>query len=118
MYNKAYMIPNPKMPNENVSFNPDLCTGCNTCVDVCRSGVIVPNLIKGKPPVVLYPDECWFCGCCVGDCPVPGANWLNHPLNQRMGWKRKDTGKHYRIGMKNPPPPNKRPPVGEIFDPE
>ena len=112
VYNKAYMIPNPIMPNENVTFNPKLCTGCNVCVDVCRSGVLVPNPKKGKPPIVLYPDECWFCGCCVGDCPIPGANKLNHPLNQRMGWKRKETGEHFRIGMKNPPPPNTRPPVG------
>ena len=111
MYNKAYMIPNPKMPNENVSFNPDLCTGCNTCVDVCRSGVIVPNLIKGKPPVVLYPEECWFCACCEEYCPR-GAIKMIHPLNQRVAWKRKETGEYFRIGIANPPPPNNRPPYG------
>jgi ferredoxin len=112
VYNKAYMVPNPMMPNENVIFNEELCTGCNTCVDVCRSQVLVPNPEKGKPPVVLYPDECWFCGCCVGDCPVPGANKLEHPLNLRNNWRRKETGKTFRLGMKNPPPPNTKPPVG------
>jgi hypothetical protein len=30
---------------------------------------------------------------------------------QRVRWKRKDTGEHYRIGMPNPPPPNTRPMV-------
>lgn len=67
-----------------------------------------------KPPLVLYPDECWFCGTCVEECPVEGAIRLEHPLNQRVAWKRKDTGELFRRGMKNPPPPNLRPPVGEM----
>ena len=62
-------------------------------------------------PIALYPDECWFCGTCVEDCPVPGAIQLEHPLNQRVGWKRKESGEYFRVGMKNPPPPNQRPPV-------
>jgi hypothetical protein len=33
-------------------------------------------------------------------------------MMQRVRWKRKATGEHYRVGMKNPPPPNNRPPVG------
>jgi hypothetical protein len=69
---------------------------------------------KGQPPIALYPDECWFCGCCIGDCPVPGANKLEHPLNLRNNWKRKETGQTFRLGMKNPPPPNTRPPVGHV----
>jgi ferredoxin len=108
-YNEAYMVPNPMMPGQRVSFDPEVCTGCNTCIDSCPSGVLVPNPEKGKPPIVLYPDECWVCGCCVGDCPVPGANMVIHPMNMRMGWMRKDTGENFRIGMKNPPPPNKKP---------
>jgi NADPH-dependent glutamate synthase beta subunit-like oxidoreductase len=66
------------------------------------------------PPIVLYPDECWFCGTCVEECPVPGAIRMEHPLNQRVAWKRKDTGEMFRRGMKNLPPPNTRPPVGEV----
>jgi len=69
-------------------------------------------LACGQPPVPVYPDECWFCGVCVEHCPVPGAIRMEHPLNQRIGWKRKETGEYFRIGMKNPPPPNKKPPVG------
>ncbi len=64
-----------------------------------------------EPPLVLYSDECWFCGTCVEECPVPGAIRMEHPLNQKVGWKRKETGALYRIGMKDPPPPNNRPPV-------
>jgi NAD-dependent dihydropyrimidine dehydrogenase PreA subunit len=76
-----------------------------------ETDVMVPDPEEGKPPIVLYPDECWFCGCCVAHCPVEGAIVMEHPLNQRVGWKRKETGDYFRIGMKNPPPPNTKPPV-------
>jgi formate dehydrogenase major subunit len=66
----------------------------------------------GNQPLAIYPDECWFCGCCVEHCPVPGAITMEFPVNQRVGWKRKDTGEYFRIGMKNPPPPNNKPPIG------
>jgi NAD-dependent dihydropyrimidine dehydrogenase PreA subunit len=112
MENKAIMVPNPTTPCQAIFFDSKLCNGCNTCVEVCRADVLVPNLEKGNPPIVLYPDECWFGGCCVAHCPIPGAIRMEHPLNQRAGWKRKDTGEYFRIGMKNPPPPNTRPPVG------
>lgn len=109
----AYLVPNPIMPCQAIIIDPDLCMGCNNCADVCRSDVMVHNPEEGKPPILLYPDECWFCGCCVSHCPIPGAIRMEHPLNQRVGWKRKETGEYFRIGMKNPPPPNTRPPVGK-----
>jgi NAD-dependent dihydropyrimidine dehydrogenase PreA subunit len=109
---EAYSIPNPQTPGQVIHILADLCTGCNTCVDVCRRDVLLYNQEKGAPPLVMYPDECWLCGCCVHDCPVPGAIRMEHPLNQRLGWKRKETGEYFRIGMKNPPPPNTRLPVG------
>jgi NAD-dependent dihydropyrimidine dehydrogenase PreA subunit len=111
MYSKAYMVPNPMTPNQAIFINAELCTGCKQCIQVCRSDVMVPNPEKGKPPIVLYPDECWFCGCCASHCPVPGAISVEYPLHQRVGWKRKETGEYFRIGMKDPPPPNTRPPV-------
>jgi len=109
---EARLVPNPQMPCRPLTFDEDVCQGCNICVDVCRADVMVPNPRKGFPPVVLYPDECWFCGCCVGHCPRPGAITMNHPLGQRVGWKRKESGEFYRVGMKNPPPPYSEPPVG------
>lgn len=111
-YSKVYLVPNPVTPCQAVVIDPKLCTGCKQCVEVCRADVLMPQKEKGKPPIVLYPDECWFCGCCMFHCPVPGAITVEHPLNQRVGWKRKETGEYFRIGMKNPPPPNTRPPVG------
>jgi NAD-dependent dihydropyrimidine dehydrogenase PreA subunit len=112
MKKKVYMFPNPQTPNQSVKIDPGLCTRCLQCVEVCRSDVLVPHPDKREPPIVLYPDECWFCGCCVEHCPVTGAIKMIHPLNQRLSWKRKDTGDLFRVGMRNPPPPNKKPPVG------
>jgi hypothetical protein len=36
-----------------------------------------------------------------------------HPLNQSVSvvWKRAATGEIFRLGMRDPPPPNTRPPV-------
>jgi NAD-dependent dihydropyrimidine dehydrogenase PreA subunit len=111
MEDAVFMIPNPATPNQCVTIDNNLCKGCNSCIEVCRTDVLVPNEKRGKSPVILYPDECWFCGSCVAACPQK-AIILNFPLNQRVVWKRKDTGEYFRIGMKNPPPPNTRPPVG------
>ena len=112
MENKAYITPNPIMPNECVVIHEELCNGCNSCVKVCRSDVLMPSREKGAPPFIVYPDECWFCGCCVEHCPIPGAISMEYPLNQRVGWKRKATGEYFRMGMKKSLPPNEKPPLG------
>ena len=107
----AYMAPNPVMPNECVQIIPELCNGCNECVEVCRADCLMPNPEKGKPPILVYPDECWFGGCCAGACPT-GACTMKHALQQRVGWKRKETGEIFRPGLKKHPAPNTRPAVG------
>jgi len=114
MTEKVFMVPNPPTPNRAVAFDPGICQGCNCCVDVCPTDVLMPNPEPGDPPVVLYPEECWYCGGCVEECPCHGAITLMHPTSQRISinWKRKDTGELFRIGMKTPPPPNNKPPSG------
>ena len=111
---KTYMMPNPPTPNQAVRFDPRICTGCNLCVEICRSDVLMPNPVEGKPPLVLYPDECWYCGTCVTECNHPGAIELLHPLHQSISviWKNKESGEKNRLGMSNPPPPNTKPPLG------
>ncbi len=111
MVEKAYLVQNPATACKAILIDDELCTGCLECVEVCRTDVMVPNPEEGKPPIVLYPDECWFCGSCVAHCPCPGAITMEHPLSHRVGWKRKETGEYFRIGMKDPPPPNTKPPV-------
>lgn len=114
MSSGAFMIPNPPTPNRAIAFDPDACNGCNRCVQICRSDLLMPNPTRGAPPIVLYPDECWYCGVCVIECPRPGAIAMLHPLNQSLSvaWKRAASGVEYRLGMASPPPPHGRPPSG------
>ena len=111
MSSRVYMTPNPFAPGEVVTIDPELCDGCNICVERCRSQVLLPNPEEGKPPLIVYPEECWFGACCEAHCPREAIKMI-HPLNQRIAWKRKETGEYFRIGIANPPPPNTRPPYG------
>jgi NAD-dependent dihydropyrimidine dehydrogenase PreA subunit len=94
---KVYITPNVPTPGRPVIFNPDICTGCNECVEACQVDVFVPNPEAGMPPIILHPEECWYGGCCVAHCPSPGAIEFNWPLMQRVQWKRKDTGEIFRV---------------------
>lgn len=64
-------------------FNEDLCIGCNSCANVCQVDIMIPNPVRGRPPVVLYPGECYYCGSCVMACPRKGAIRMQHPLMNR-----------------------------------
>ena len=94
---KVFAIPNLPTPNRPVIFDPEQCNGCNKCVEICQMDVLIPNPEKGKPPIVLFAEECWYGGCCVAHCPRPGSIKLNLPLYQRVRWKEKNTGNHFRV---------------------
>ena len=38
--------------------------------------------MPGKPPIVAYPGECYYCGSCVMVCPKDAIH-LEHPLMNR-----------------------------------
>lgn len=94
---EAYALPNPPTPGRPILIDPEICTGCNRCVHICLMDILIPNTEKGGPPIILYPEECYYDGCCVDECPEAGAIRLNHPLMQRVRWKRKATGEHFRV---------------------
>ena len=94
---KLFAIPNISTPNTPVIFNPEICTGCNTCVETCQIDVYIPHPQQGKPPIILHPEECWYCGCCANDCPCPGAIQFNFPLPLRGYWKNKKTGEVHQL---------------------
>ena len=48
---KISALPNITTPNTPVIFNPDLCQGCNTCVNVCQVDVFIPSPDEGSPPM-------------------------------------------------------------------
>ncbi|NTV89895.1 MAG: ferredoxin family protein [Clostridiales bacterium] len=79
-----------EMPAANpIIYDREKCIGCNKCVDICQVDLLVPNPEKGEPPIVMYPGECWYCGCCVMECPVKGAITLRHPLMNQAHWESK-----------------------------
>ncbi|MGB7605751.1 MAG: ferredoxin family protein [Lutisporaceae bacterium] len=87
---KAYML--PEMPSSNpIVYNKEKCIGCNRCVEICQVDILIPNPERGKPPIVLYPGECWYCGCCVMECPLEGAITLRHPLMNQVNWVAKES---------------------------
>jgi NAD-dependent dihydropyrimidine dehydrogenase PreA subunit len=73
-------------PFKAVDIDASICNGCNRCVDICPMDVLAPNPEKGVPPVVAYPQECWFCGSCVELCPSAskGAIRIIIPLPMRV----------------------------------
>ena len=86
-------IPAPGDPRvaSPVAFDPDLCIGCNVCVDVCQVDIMLPNPEEGLPPLVAYPGECWYDGSCVAACPVPGAITLVQMAKNSVRFRRKET---------------------------
>jgi NAD-dependent dihydropyrimidine dehydrogenase PreA subunit len=97
-----------------IEYDQEVCIGCNRCVEACMNDVMAPNAEKGQTPLVFHPDECWYCGSCVMECPLKDKDAIKvvWPMKIDLRWKRKETGEYYRVGMANPPPPNTCPPVG------
>ncbi len=54
-----------------------LCNTCGICYNICPQDVF--SFDRKQAPVVAYPQECWYCGACVVDCPK-GAVSLSLPL--------------------------------------
>lgn len=109
----VYIVPNPTGPTVAVEIDPNKCVACYACAKICRTQTLLPNPEIGQPPIVAYPDECWYCACCVEACRT-GALQMRLPINQRIFFKRKETGEIFRIGDKNAPQKSFfRPPYGD-----
>lgn len=51
-----------------ISINPDLCTGCGICGEVCPFGIPNPNN-EGKYEMI-EPERCTECSACKRNCPT------------------------------------------------
>ncbi|MGI6642430.1 MAG: 4Fe-4S dicluster domain-containing protein [Bacillota bacterium] len=88
MQAKSQMVLGETRPAEPLIFDCDKCIGCNRCLEACQIDVLIPSHKKGSHPVLAFPDECWYCGCCVMECPT-GAISLRHPLMNQVRWVEK-----------------------------
>jgi 2-oxoglutarate ferredoxin oxidoreductase subunit delta len=62
------------MAKGKVTFNTDLCKGCELCIEACPVKIISLNekVINAKgfnPAHVEEPDKCIGCGNCAIMCP-------------------------------------------------
>lgn len=64
-------------------IDPEKCTRCGVCVDICNSHIFTQDAEKQEPPVVKFPEECWHCNSCVIDCKT-GAIQLRIPLTHSL----------------------------------
>ncbi len=49
-----------------LELNPEACTGCGMCTEVCPHGVL---RIENRKAVVTDRDLCMECGACSQNCP-------------------------------------------------
>ena len=62
-----------------IVVNDGLCAGCKDCYEACPSDVFEFDE-ESMRPVVAFPEDCWYCGACIYECPVNGALRMELPL--------------------------------------
>jgi MinD superfamily P-loop ATPase len=81
------------MGGSKAVINPDLCTGCGTCRNLCRFGAITEAF-------AVDPIRCEGCGVCVDFCPV---STIDFPVQRCGEWYISDTRfgpmVHARLGI-------------------
>jgi adenylylsulfate reductase subunit B len=55
------------------------CKGCGACYEACPADIFSFDP-ESKLLTVEYPEECWYCGICIFECPVEGALQLEMPM--------------------------------------
>jgi len=56
-----------KYLDTTLRYNPELCTGCGMCCDVCPHGVFI---LTGQIAELVKPLACMECGACARNCPT------------------------------------------------
>jgi len=63
--------------------NPDLCTGCKTCMKQCQFAAAFYSSADAK--VTINPVRCFGCGVCAGSCPARAITLLERSEHPRAG---------------------------------
>ncbi len=56
------------------TIDSERCNGCGLCEPVCPGDIIFTDEASGLAEV-RYPDECWFCGACLAECPTEAISY-------------------------------------------
>jgi len=67
---KDELILDPKI----ASVDPDVCSGCLNCVEVCPFNAIESTRFNGKTVAQVVPSLCHGCGNCAATCRTKAAN--------------------------------------------
>ena len=67
---KDELILDPKI----ACVNPDICSGCLNCVEVCPFNAIEPKEVNGRVVAQVTPTLCHGCGNCASACRTGAAN--------------------------------------------
>lgn len=65
---------------ELIEINPNLCTKCGLCTNVCPSSVL---LFDSNGPRANNPQNCISCGQCVAVCPNSALDNIKTPLSKQ-----------------------------------
>lgn len=73
-----------------IDVNNELCTQCQTCVQVCPAGAISYKVAEDQSFARLEFDyaKCMYCGLCVEKCEVGALTQTNlpkKPVHQQEG---------------------------------
>ncbi|MDD3033081.1 MAG: 4Fe-4S binding protein [Bacteroidales bacterium] len=68
--NEKYLDMKKKSENIFPKVNPEICIGCESCVDMCPEGAITMD--NGK--ALINGNICANCRACVTVCPVGAIN--------------------------------------------
>ncbi len=71
-------------------IDPDLCSRCGQCVDICSEDVFFGS-DEGEVPTVTYPLECIHFSGCVYECPDEAIT-LRIPLPMLLVYRPTSTG--------------------------
>ncbi|MCF8106752.1 MAG: ferredoxin family protein [Desulfohalobiaceae bacterium] len=66
-------------------IDPEKCTKCGICVDICSEDVFYESK-QGEIPTVTYPEECIHFAGCVYNCPSEAIR-LRIPLPMQLVYK-------------------------------
>jgi len=67
---KDELILDPKI----AFINPDICSGCLNCLEICPFNAIESVVVDGKTVAQIIPTLCHGCGNCASTCRTKAAN--------------------------------------------